>query len=87
MIGLIKLTLAMSGKPVFINPDAIESVTEETRKNQYEGYTLVAFTTSDDTVCYVIESPETVAKMIDRAIYGPYVTLEVSEGEPEPPKK
>ena len=82
MIGLIKLTLAESGKPVFINPDAIESVTEE-----YKGYTLVALTTSDNTVRHVIESPETVAKMIDRAIYGPYVTLEVSDGEPEPPKK
>lgn len=87
MIGLIKLTLAKKGKPIFINPDAIESVTEETRENEYKGYTLVALTTSDDTFCYVIESPETVDEMIDRAIYGPYVTLEVSEGEPEPPKK
>ena len=87
MARLIKLTLPMGGKPIFINPDAIESVTEETRKNKYEGYTLVVLTTSENTLCYVIESPETVAKMIDRAIYGPYVTLEVSEGEPEPPKK
>ena len=87
MIGLIKLTLAMSGKPVFVNPNAIESVTEETRENKYKGYTLVAFITSQSTYCHVIESAETVAEMIDRAIYGPYVTLEVSEGEPEPPKK
>ena len=54
-------------------------------ENQYKGYTLVALTTSDNTVCHVIESPETVAKLINGIFAGPYV-MEVQEGVEKSPE-
>lgn len=64
MPKMIKLHHYISGKSIWLNPDAIISVVDETTKTQCTG----VYTFAGEPLAYsVAETPETVAEMIEQA--------------------
>jgi len=64
MSKMIKLHHYISGKSIWLNPDAIISVVDETTKSPCAG----VYTFAGEPLAYsVAETPETVVEMIEQA--------------------
>jgi len=64
MPKMIKLHHYLSGNSIWLNPDAIISVVDETAKTQGTG----VYTFAGEPLAYsVAETPETVVEMIEKA--------------------